>query len=76
AFIKKAQSMGEFYALRISSAPVFNAMTNLMQKDLEELSQISMPKARTLENEIMGIVGYGELIDITEEVLIRLELTQ
>ena len=76
AFIKKAQSMGEFYALRVSSAPVFNAMTNLMQKDLEELSQISMPKARTLENEIMGIVGYGELIDITEEVLIRLELTQ
>lgn len=75
AFIKKAQSMGEFYALRVSSAPVFNAMTALMQKDLEELSQISLHKAHNLEKEILGIVGYGELTDITEEVLIRLELT-
>ncbi|UUM31132.1 PilZ domain-containing protein [Vibrio japonicus] len=75
-FIKKAQVMGEFYALRVSSAPVFDAMTALMQKDLEELGQISLHKARNLEKEITGIVGYSELTDITEEVLIRLELTK
>jgi hypothetical protein len=75
SFIKRAQMMGEFYAIRICGAPVFNPITALVRKDLEELTQISMHQARSLEKEINSIVGYGELTDITEEVLIRLELT-
>lgn len=74
-FIKRAQVMGEFYAIRICGAPVFDPITALVRKDLEELAQISMHQARSLEKEIHNIVGYGELTDITEEVLIRLELT-
>lgn len=75
-FIKRAQTMGEFYAIRICGAPVFDAMTALVRKDLEELTQVSLHQARCLEKEINNIVGYGELADITEEVLIRLELTK
>lgn len=75
SYIKRAQMMGEFYAIRICGAPVFNPITALVRKDLEELTQISMHQARSLEKEINNIVGYGELTDITEEVLIRLELT-
>ncbi|RTZ16060.1 PilZ domain-containing protein [Vibrio aquaticus] len=75
-FVKRAQMMGEFYAIRICGAPVFDAMTALIRKDLTELTQISTHQARSLEKEINNIVGYGELIDITEEVLIRLELTK
>ncbi|WP_394127546.1 PilZ domain-containing protein [Vibrio hepatarius] len=75
SFIKRAQMMGEFYAIRICGAPVFNPITALVRKDLDELTQISMHQARSLEKEINNIVGYGELTDITEEVLIRLELT-
>lgn len=75
-FVKKAQAMGEFYAIRICSSPVFDPITALVRKDLNELTQISMHQARSLEKEMMSIVGYGELTDITEEVLIRLELTR
>ena len=75
-FIKKSQTMGEFYAIRICGAPVFDPITALIRKDLNELAQISMHQARSLEKEMHSIVGYGELIDITEEVLIRLELTR
>ncbi|WP_070962479.1 PilZ domain-containing protein [Vibrio sonorensis] len=75
-FIKDAQSMGEFYALRICGAPVFDPITALLRKDIEELTHISMHQARTLEKDISAILGYGEIIDITEEVLIRLELTK
>ena len=75
-FIKKTQIMGDFYALRICATPVFDPITALLRKDLEDLSNISMHQARTLEKEICTIVGYSEYIDITEEVLIRLELTQ
>ena len=74
-FIKKAQQMGEIYVLRISTAPIFDALTTLFQTDLEELSQISMHQARKLEKEITSLIGYGEMEDITDEVLIRLELT-
>ncbi|KII79870.1 PilZ domain-containing protein [Vibrio renipiscarius] len=75
-FIKNAQSMGGFFAIRISAAPVFDPLTALLRSDLEELSSINIHQARALEKEICSIVGYSEYIDITEEVLIRLELTQ
>ncbi len=75
-FIKRGQNMGEFHALRICSTPIFDPITSLLRKDLEELSNISMHQARSLEKEICTVVGFSEIIDITEEVLIRLELTQ
>lgn len=75
-FVKNAQAIGEFYAIRICGAPVFDPITALVRKDLNELTQISMHQARSLEKDIHSIVGYGELTDITEEVLIRLGLTQ
>ncbi|MDC5755865.1 PilZ domain-containing protein [Vibrio europaeus] len=75
-FVKNAQAMGEFYAIRICGAPVFDPITALVRKDLDELTHISLHHARNLEKDIHNIVGYGELTDITEEVLIRLGLTQ
>ncbi|QSA18696.1 hypothetical protein JV197_10710, partial [Vibrio furnissii] len=71
-----AQHMGEIYVLRVSGVPVFDPITTLMRSDLNELAQISMPHAKALEKELSAIIGFGEIIDITEEVLIRLELTQ
>ncbi|SEF74649.1 PilZ domain-containing protein [Vibrio hangzhouensis] len=73
-FIKDALSMGELYVLRVSSGPVYDALTTLMKKDINELLSLSLSHARNLENEMTSICGYCELIDITEEVLIRLEL--
>ncbi|WP_456296735.1 PilZ domain-containing protein [Vibrio sp. AK197] len=76
AFIKNAQSVGECFVLRICGAPVFDPMTTLLRKDLEELATISMPQAKKLEKEIASIIGYSEITDITEEVLVRLQLTR
>ena len=74
-FIQKAQLMGEIFILRLCGAPVFDPFTVLLRRDIDELAQISLHQAKNLEKEISAIVGYGEIIDITEEVLIRLELT-
>ncbi|CAH0525025.1 PilZ domain-containing protein [Vibrio hippocampi] len=73
-FIKNALNMGELYILRISTSPVFDALTMLMKKDINELLSISMSHARNLENEMSAICGYCEVVDITEEVLVRLEI--
>ncbi|WP_299694485.1 PilZ domain-containing protein [uncultured Vibrio sp.] len=75
-FIKKAQHLGDIYILRVTTAPIFNPLTSLFQSDLEELTRISMHQAKKLENEITAFIGYGEIEDITDEVLIRLELTR
>ncbi|MGF1696771.1 PilZ domain-containing protein [Vibrio lamellibrachiae] len=75
-FIKKAMNVGDFYVLRVSGAPIFEPLSNLLKVDIEELTQISMHQARSLEKEISSTVGYGEIVDITDEVLVRLELTR
>lgn len=75
-FIRQGQEMGEFYVLRISGVPVFSPITNLLRSDLKKLATISAPHAKSVEKEMLAQAGYSELVDITEEVLIRLELTQ
>lgn len=73
-FIKDALNMGELYILRVSTSPVFDALTMLMKEDINELLTLSMSHARNLENEMSAIIGYCEVVDITEEVLVRLEI--
>ncbi|RIZ57077.1 PilZ domain-containing protein [Vibrio sp. PID23_8] len=75
-FIKKARMMGDFYATRISTAPIFDPITSLLRQDLEDLSQFSIHQANKLEKELTALVGYSEFEDITEEVIVRLELTE
>ena len=74
-FIKKSKQLGEFYVLRINGVPVANTSTKILIKKLNELASSSMHHARALDKEFSSIVGFGEIIDITEEILIRLELT-
>lgn len=75
AFIEEGQLLGDIYVLRICGIPVFNPITSLLKRDLTELSAISAHHAKTIEKEIAALSGYGEIVDITDEVLIRLELT-
>ena len=75
-FIKKARMMGDFYVIRLSTAPIFDPMTSLLQQDLSDLTQFGVHQARKLEKELTALVGYSEFEDITEEVVIRLELTE
>ena len=71
-FIQKSLLMGEFYAVRVSGVPVFDPNTQLMGEDIRELATISSHQARNLEKELSSIAGYSELVDVTEEVLLRL----
>lgn len=75
AFIENAKVLGAVYILRISGVPIFNPITSLLKRDLLELSGISSFHARTIEKEISAMAGYGEIIDITEEVFTRLEIS-
>ncbi|HCE2153501.1 PilZ domain-containing protein [Vibrio parahaemolyticus] len=75
-FIKKARMMGDFYVFRMSTAPIFDPMTSLLRQDLSDLTQFGVHQASKLEKELTALVGYSEFEDITEEVVVRLELTE
>ncbi len=74
-FIKKARMMGDVYVIRLSTSPIVDPMTSLLSLDLAELTQFSMHQASKLEKELTSLIGYCEFEDITEEVVVRLELT-
>ncbi|MGF1681047.1 PilZ domain-containing protein [Photobacterium minamisatsumaniensis] len=73
-FIKNAKKLGEFMAIRITAVPVLSPITALISKDLGELARMTLHRARALEEELSALIGCGELHDITDEVLVRLEI--
>lgn len=74
AFIEEGKILGDVYILQLSGMPVFHPLTALLRRDLSELVKISSHHAKSIEKEIGALTGYGEIIDITDEVLTRLEL--
>ncbi len=75
SYIKDTQVYGEIYVLYVSGMPLFNPITPLLKKDLKELNEISKFHAKSIEKEIRTLAGYAQITDITEEVLIRLEIS-
>ena len=73
-YIKQAKAAGHFMALRITAAPVLSPMTALIGKELGELARLVLHRARALEQELNAVIGSGEILDVTDEVLIRLEI--
>ncbi|MEH6529978.1 MAG: PilZ domain-containing protein [Photobacterium frigidiphilum] len=73
-FVKKARQQGEFIAIRITAVPVLNPMTALIGEELGQLARLTMHRARALEVEFTSLIGSGEMFDITDEVLVRLEI--
>ncbi|WP_039979487.1 PilZ domain-containing protein [Vibrio sagamiensis] len=75
-FIKQAQKIGEFYALRLSVVPIFDPFTSLLHHELNKLTQLGIHIASKLEKELTSLIGYSEIQNITEEVLLRLALSE
>lgn len=73
-FIKGAKAKGEFMAVRVTAVPVLNPMTALTGIELGELARMALHRARALEVEFNSLIGCGEMYDITDEVLVRLEI--
>ncbi|CAH0532729.1 hypothetical protein VST7929_00574 [Vibrio stylophorae] len=72
-FIHQAQKVGQFFALRFHHSPISARPIELRQA-LEKLAKAKLHRARAIEDEFTNLVGCGELIDITDEVLVRLEI--
>ncbi|MCD9471308.1 PilZ domain-containing protein [Photobacterium phosphoreum] len=74
AYIQQARQRGNLFALRITALPLLNPLTVLIGEKLSQLARLTLHRARTLEMEFTSLIGCGEISDITDEVLIRLEI--
>lgn len=74
-FIKDSLLMGDFFVIRVVGLPILQPSTTLLKKELEELMEISQYHAASINKEMLKLAGYGELVDITDEILTRLELS-
>ncbi len=74
-FITFARKNGSFLAIRVTALPIFNPLTALIGEKLSELARLTLHRARALEAEFISLIGCGEIFDITDEVLVRLEIS-
>ncbi|CZF77953.1 PilZ domain-containing protein [Grimontia marina] len=73
-FISQARRRGKFFAVRNWLQPIDNGIQWLAPETLESLLSLSTLRARQLEMEFADLCAYGEMSDITDEVLRRLEI--
>ena len=73
-FVEAAKNKSDFFALRINLSRYGNPSFNSITKELHYISDYAPHKAQQLEKELFSLMGIGELIDITEEMLVRLAI--
>ncbi len=74
-FIKKARENGQFFAIRNRMQPLKEIEQALHLEDFLSLHNISASKLKRIEIEMSKLCIYGELSDITDEVLLRLNIS-
>lgn len=70
-FIYQSNNVGRFMALRIYRGAAGKPELNYIRREMEYIGIHAPHKARKLEELMWRIIGVGELLDITEEVLLR-----
>lgn len=71
-FVMLAKTNGQFFAVRNCMVPIQNGSQFLEEEEMSVLVKFATHKARLLETEFSTLCAYGELSDITDEVLLRM----
>ncbi|MCE9679113.1 PilZ domain-containing protein [Shewanella sp. AS1] len=70
-FIRQSQDLGQFMALRIYRGAASKPDLNYIKRELEYIGVHAQHKAKNLEQLLWHIIGIGEFVDITPEVMLR-----
>jgi hypothetical protein len=70
-FIRQSQHLGKFMALRIYRGAAGKPDINYIKRELEYIGVHAQHKAKQLEQRMWHIIGVGELLEITPEVMLR-----
>lgn len=73
-FCAKALKRNEFWAVRLFITRTGKPDIDYIAKELDYISKYAIHKARHLEETIWSIIGICDMVDVTEEVIISMNL--
>ncbi|WJG08429.1 PilZ domain-containing protein [Aliiglaciecola sp. LCG003] len=71
SFISEALLAGQFIAIKVFLARAGRPDLEQLQSELSYVAVYAIHRAKLLEEQLWNIVGVGDLIDVTDEVMIR-----
>jgi PilZ domain-containing protein len=74
AFIKRALKQGDFYCVQLKLSRTNAPDMNYLNPELTYISAYAIHRAKQLEQEILSVAGVIQLIDITNEAMVRYRL--
>ena len=75
SFVKASVKEELFFAFRLYISRTGRPDTDYIAKELSYISNYAQHKAKTLEEELWSVIGVGDAVDITQEVLTRYGVT-
>ena len=75
-FIKKSLKQGEFYGLQLKLSRSDEAHMEHLNPELVYIGSYAIHRGKQLEQEIYSVAGLVQLIDVTQETLLRHELVK
>lgn len=70
-FISQAKDNGQFIAVKVFLARAGRPDLEQLQSELSYVGIYAIHRAKVLEEQLWNIIGVGDLIDVTDEVMIR-----
>ena len=71
SFIQRSQELGEFIALRVYRGATGKPDLSYIRREREYINIHSPHKGKKLEEQLWNIIGVGEFLDVTQEVILR-----
>ncbi|WP_246047079.1 PilZ domain-containing protein [Colwellia ponticola] len=75
-FIKEALAQGDFYSIALKLSRRNEASIEHLSPELDYISAYAIHRGKQLEQEIYSVAGCVQLIDVTQETLLRYRLTR
>ena len=75
-FIAQALQSGQFIALKVFIAKTGRPDIEKIQAELNYVGVYALHKAKQLEEKLWSVIGVGDLIDVTDEVMRRYEFSE
>lgn len=75
-FIVQAMAKGQFIAVKIFLARAGRPDIDRLQSEISYVGMYAIHRAKVLEEQLWNIIGVGDMIDVTDEVMIRHHFSQ
>lgn len=70
-FIQQSRNLGEFIALRVYRGATGKPDLDYIRREREYIKVHALHKGKKLEEQLWRVIGVGELLDISREVILR-----